>query len=90
MTLYDVILIVASKVAGEFVTLALKRRSELKMQTTELLSEAEVIAIFGIARSTLFRLRRDDPTFPKPIKIGGKITRWTREKIEAWIAQKSQ
>lgn len=87
MTLYDVILAVASKVAGEWIVLALKRRSKQKMQTPELLTEAEVAKILRVHRSTLFRLRKT-PSFPKPLNVGEKLVRWTREQINDWIAGK--
>jgi len=37
------------------------------------------------SRSSLFRLRRDDPTFPLPVLIGGGIG-WIGAEIDAWLA----
>jgi predicted DNA-binding transcriptional regulator AlpA len=36
------------------------------------------------SRAGLFRLRRDDPTFPQPVQIGGGVG-WIEEEINAWI-----
>ena len=35
-------------------------------------------------RSTIWRLQRCDPTFPKPIAIRG-IKRWLPDEIRAWL-----
>jgi predicted DNA-binding transcriptional regulator AlpA len=37
------------------------------------------------SRASLFRLRRDDPTFPLPIEIGGGVG-WIESEIDAWLA----
>jgi predicted DNA-binding transcriptional regulator AlpA len=37
------------------------------------------------SRATLFRIRRDDPTFPLPIEIGGGVG-WVESEIDAWLA----
>jgi predicted DNA-binding transcriptional regulator AlpA len=37
------------------------------------------------SRASLFRLRRDDPTFPQPVQIGGGVG-WVEAEIDAWIA----
>jgi predicted DNA-binding transcriptional regulator AlpA len=33
----------------------------------------------------LFRIRRDDPTFPQPVAIGGGIG-WLETEIDEWLA----
>jgi predicted DNA-binding transcriptional regulator AlpA len=37
------------------------------------------------SRTSLFRLREDDPTFPAPVAIGGGIG-WIESEIDAWLA----
>jgi predicted DNA-binding transcriptional regulator AlpA len=37
------------------------------------------------SRASLFRLRRDDPTFPAPVQIGGGVG-WIEDEIDAWLA----
>jgi predicted DNA-binding transcriptional regulator AlpA len=36
------------------------------------------------SRMGLHRLRRDDPNFPKPIKLGGGIV-WFEDEIAQWL-----
>jgi prophage regulatory protein len=37
------------------------------------------------SRASLFRLRRNDPTFPAPVQIGGGVG-WIESEIDAWLA----
>lgn len=37
------------------------------------------------SRASLFRVRRDDPTFPLPVEIGGGVG-WVEDEIDAWLA----
>jgi predicted DNA-binding transcriptional regulator AlpA len=37
------------------------------------------------SRTSLFRLREDDPTFPQPVAIGGGIG-WIEAEIDLWLA----
>jgi predicted DNA-binding transcriptional regulator AlpA len=37
------------------------------------------------SRASLFRLRRDDPTFPQPVQIGGGVG-WIEDEIDGWLA----
>ncbi len=41
--------------------------------------------MLDVSRSTFHRIMRDDPTFPKPFKIGLRKNAWFREDVEAWI-----
>lgn len=43
-----------------------------------------------ISRPTLFRIRRDDPTFPKGRKLSGRTTIWERQTVEKWIEDRDQ
>ncbi len=37
------------------------------------------------SRASLYRIRRDDPTFPAPVRIGGGVG-WIESEIDAWLA----
>jgi predicted DNA-binding transcriptional regulator AlpA len=37
------------------------------------------------SRASLFRTRRDDPTFPAPVSIGGGLG-WYEHELDAWLA----
>ena len=48
----------------------------------------EVSARYGVNRQTVWRWRKKDPTFPKPIKLSHGTTRWYLSDLEAWEATK--
>ena len=48
----------------------------------------ELIQTFGIARSTLLKLRKTG-AFPKGIRIG-RVLRWAVSDIQAWIDQQAE
>ena len=47
----------------------------------------EVISLTGLSRSSIY-LRISVQEFPKPIKISPRMTVWSSEDIDAWIASK--
>lgn len=49
-----------------------------------LLNLKEVIAITGIARTTIYR-RMDEGTFPKGLKLSEGCVRWKEPDIAEWI-----
>lgn len=61
---------------------------------TTILRRKQVEAITGLSRSTIysrlhFNPRRPgdfDPTFPRPVAIGGRAVGWIAGEVEAWIA----
>ncbi len=38
-----------------------------------------------VGKSTVWELSRSDPTFPKPIKLSDRITRWLESDLEDWV-----
>jgi predicted DNA-binding transcriptional regulator AlpA len=88
MQVYDVFWSVATsafaKLIERMATLWAERLMTTKA-TDALMTEAEVCAYLQIDRVTLYRWRRDNPKFPKAIKLGGRLIRWKRAKIEAWL-----
>lgn len=52
--------------------------------TTKLISLKEVSSLVGLKKSALYR-RISENTFPSPIKLGGKASRWSLVEIQAWI-----
>jgi len=53
-----------------------------------LISTAVVAAIAGIGISTAQRHIYQDPTFPRPIKLSKRCTRFRAGEVRAWIANK--
>lgn len=52
--------------------------------TTKLIRLEEVSNLTGLKKSALYR-RISENTFPSPIKLGGKASRWSLAEIQAWI-----
>lgn len=48
----------------------------------------EVARMLGIARTTLWRLRRTDPTFPVGINVTDHTLRYSSDEIRAWLANR--
>jgi prophage regulatory protein len=53
------------------------------------LSDTNVSKKYGVSRSTVWRWAANDPTFPKPIKLGLGSTRWKLSDLETWEAGKA-
>lgn len=59
-------------------------------QSLSILRRRQVEAIIGLSRSAIYE-RMDpscpyfDPTFPKPIRLGGKSVGWIESEIQAWL-----
>ena len=50
---------------------------------------AALCAKLGIARPTVWRRLKDDPTFPRPLTLGGRAQRWLETEVDAWLAMKA-
>ncbi|HEU5046535.1 MAG TPA: AlpA family phage regulatory protein [Rickettsiales bacterium] len=50
------------------------------------LSASQVAVRIGLSRTTLWRLLKNDPTFPKPVRFGKQTRRWSLPEIEAYLA----
>lgn len=57
--------------------------------TPILLPAPECARLLGIGERTFHELRNEDPTFPKPIALGGRARclRWRVADLEAYTAQ---
>ena len=56
----------------------------------ELLTINGVAALLSVDVSTLYRLRRDDPDFPRPYAIRPTTLRFRRSDIDAWLDTKQE
>jgi predicted DNA-binding transcriptional regulator AlpA len=45
----------------------------------------EVCRRTGGSKATVYRWERDDPTFPRRIKLGERLTAWREDEVAAWI-----
>ncbi len=60
-----------------------------------ILRRRQVESRVGLKRSTIYdkldpKSRRHDPTFPKPIRLGGNSVGWVAAEVDAWLAQQIQ
>jgi excisionase family DNA binding protein len=53
------------------------------------ISIAECARLLGVTRKHVYHLIKADPTFPRPIKVGG-CTRILRAHLEEWLANKAK
>ncbi len=54
------------------------------------LSDRQIGERFGVHHLTARRWVREDPTFPRPVKLSLGCTRWRLSEIEAWEALKAK
>lgn len=58
------------------------------LQGQEMISAAQVARAFGVARQTIYEwIKREEHPFPKPKRLGRRLTRFRRRDIEEWIAE---
>lgn len=60
--------------------------------TARILRYADLERQLGMNRITIWRRTKSDPTFPRPIRLGGSRTAavgFLADEIEAWIAQQA-
>ena len=55
-----------------------------------LLRVEDVASAPKVGKSTVGELSRSDPTFPKPIKLSDRITRWLESDLEDWVLRHKQ
>jgi len=54
---------------------------------TKILRTVDVVAMTGLSRSTLWRMRRAK-TFPEPVRLGVHAIGWPAETVSGWIANR--
>lgn len=54
----------------------------------KLLKAKEAAEILGLVANTLWKKAAADPTFPRPIKLSARCTRWDEAEVIAWIDSK--
>lgn len=53
------------------------------------LKTPNVLSFLNIARATLYELIKNDPTFPRPFKLGTRDNGWLRRDVESWLDTKA-
>lgn len=59
----------------------------MKPQVQAALRAREAAIYLGIGLSTLWHRAKTDPMFPKPRKLGERVTIWMREDLDAFLAR---
>lgn len=54
------------------------------MNKHDLLTINDLIEIFQVSRSTIYRWITDVEDFPKRINIGPNTVRWSAQEVESW------
>jgi predicted DNA-binding transcriptional regulator AlpA len=54
------------------------------------LTDNQVAERYGVNRVTIWRWRRNDPTFPDPINLSPGCSRFRLSDIEAWEMSKAE
>lgn len=47
---------------------------------------ADVMTMIGFKRTKLNAIRKDDPTFPKPVVLSQNHIRWNLGEVRQWMA----
>jgi predicted DNA-binding transcriptional regulator AlpA len=55
-----------------------------------LISTIKLAEKLGVHRTTVWRLRRETPGFPRPIKLGYRSVVWNDDEVDAWLLSRHQ
>ncbi|WP_371311882.1 helix-turn-helix transcriptional regulator [Pseudovibrio flavus] len=47
-------------------------------------SDKQLAERWSVSRQTIWRWIESDPTFPKPVKLSPRCTRWRLPEVEEW------
>jgi prophage regulatory protein len=59
------------------------------VDTLDLIRKKALREKLGVSDSTFWRMRKDDPTFPKPVSISKGIEAFRMPDIRAWLETRS-
>ena len=45
----------------------------------------EVIRMTGMSKSTVWEKSKNDPAFPKPVKVSDRCTAWRSDELMTWL-----
>lgn len=62
------------------------------MKDQLLLDAAQVAEMLSLNKKTFYHLLKTPTmeTFPKPLKLGERLSRWNKGEVEAWVASQSE
>lgn len=53
-----------------------------------LIRRAEVERLTGLSRSTIYGRLRDDPDWPRPVRLGPNCVAWVESEVHAYIKRR--
>ena len=67
-------------------------RGTFKQPTTlgALMKPQDVADHLGVCIATVWRINRDDDTFPRRFRVGKQAVYWDRAEVEAWLQQQKK
>lgn len=54
------------------------------------LTDVQVGQRYGMSRTTVWRLRKNDPAFPQPVTLSPGCVRFKLSELEAWETEKAR
>jgi prophage regulatory protein len=57
--------------------------------TFEIVRLPELIKRIGLSRSSIYARINADPTFPRPLSLGGRSVGWVSGEVDAWLAHQA-
>jgi predicted DNA-binding transcriptional regulator AlpA len=60
----------------------------MPLDQKKMIRSKDVAKLLSCVRSTVYRYLRLDPTFPRPMKVGLRMTLWDEEEIIQWLRSK--
>lgn len=58
--------------------------------TTQIERRDQLVRRLNIPRSSLFKLQKTDPTFPKPVKLGARAVGWISSEVDEWLLSRKR
>ncbi len=49
----------------------------------------DVQRVLGVKRTTVYRLVKNDPHFPKPVRLSPRVSGFLRTEVEAWAQKRA-
>ena len=65
-------------------------QNTLEPYASDLMTYAETASFLNMSESSIRRFLQNDPTFPTPIRMGQRVVRFSKKKLEEWLELQSE
>ena len=55
-----------------------------------LLNVNALASVLGVSRQTIWRWKKSNPTFPRPIRVGSKGLRFSLDAVKEWLGARAR